>query len=98
MTAVQDPHAPARGLTTIVFFLPAEFGGRYADVAGDFSAWAPFSMEPRSTGGFWLGLRLERGARWRYRFLLDGERWMNDPNACEFWTCPNGRTVSVLHT
>jgi Glycogen recognition site of AMP-activated protein kinase len=98
MTTEKEPHAPDRDLTTIVFCIPPEFGGRYADVAGDFTAWASLAMEPRSTGGFCLSLRLERGFRWRYRFLVDGEHWMNDPNACELWTCPDDRAVSVLHT
>lgn len=98
VTTVEAPHALDWGLTTIDFIIPPVFGGRYADVAGDFTAWVPLAMEPQPAGGFWLSLRLERGRRWRYRFLLDGEHWMNDPNACEFCTCPTGGAVSVLHT
>jgi hypothetical protein len=67
-------------------------------VAGDFSAWAPIAMARDPGRCFWLGLQLEAGHRWRYRFLLDGERWMNDPGASEFVNGPNGAAASVLET
>jgi hypothetical protein len=78
--------------------VPPELDCGYADLAGDFTAWAPFSMDPVPGGGFRLNLRLERGRRWRYRFLLDGVRWTSDPYASEFVTDANGGVVSVLHT
>ena len=80
----------------IVLYLAAEFGARFAQVAGDFSAWVPLSMAPVRGGGFSLTLLLEQGRRWRYRYLLDGELWMNDPAAVEFATGPNGAVRSVL--
>jgi hypothetical protein len=98
VSSVQAPQTSDADLTTIVFSVAPELGRRYVDVAGDFTAWAPLAMDPLSDGGFSLSLRLEPGRRWRYRFLLDGEHWMNDPNACEFGTCPTSGAVSVLHT
>ncbi len=98
MGTVEAPCSPDANLITIVFRIAPQFGGRYADLAGDFTAWAPIAMDRLPSGGFWLTLRLERGRRWRYRFLLDGERWMNDPNVCEFVTEPSSGRVSVLRT
>ena len=84
--------------TTIEFRLPALFGARHADVAGDFTAWAPLAMERATAGEFTLRLQVERGRRLCYRFLLDGETWTNDPNAADFVTMPNGGAISVLCT
>ena len=68
------------------------------DVAGDFTAWAPLAMEQAANGDFRLRLQLGQGRRVLYRFLLDGEMWMNDPNADEYVTMPNGSVASVVHT
>jgi len=51
-----------------------------------------------TSGAFHLSLQLERGHSWRYRFLLDGERWINDPNAPSFVRGPNGTPSSALTT
>ncbi len=82
----------------VEFFVPTHVGGRFADVAGVFSAWAPMPMAPLPSGGFELRLILERGREWRYLFLIDGERWMNDPHAADFAPSANGGAVSVLRT
>jgi 1,4-alpha-glucan branching enzyme len=85
-------------LTSVGFHLSDDFGADFVEVAGDFSAWAPIAMAHDSEGGFVLDLQLEAGRRWRYRFLLDGERWMNDPEASQFVDGPNGSAASVLET
>jgi hypothetical protein len=87
-----------RVLSVIEFRVPAEFGALHADVAGDFTAWVPLAMERAPAGEFRLLLQLEPGRRLCYRFLLDGDTWMNDPNATEFVTMPNGAAVSVVRT
>ncbi len=82
----------------IEFRLPAHFGARHVDVAGDFTAWAPLAMEQSANGDFRLRIQLGQGRRVLYRFLIDGEMWMNDPNADEYVTMPNGGAASVVHT
>jgi hypothetical protein len=83
---------------TIEFRLPARFGARHVQVAGDFTAWAPLAMEQTGAGDFRLRLGFDRGQRVRYRFLVDGERWMNEPGAAEYMIMPNGSSVSVMRT
>jgi hypothetical protein len=98
-------HAPGRpgatrscGRRTVTFRLSAEFGAAVAEVAGDFSAWAPLAMLPDGRGGFRLDLGLDGGRQFRYRFLLDGERWINDPLASDFIAGPNGSAASMIVT
>jgi 1,4-alpha-glucan branching enzyme len=88
----------SRDATEVVFHLPPGFGARHVDVAGDFTAWVPLPMDPLPGGAFCLALRFERGRRLRYRFLLDGEQWMNDPTATDFETAPSGGAVSARGT
>ena len=85
-------------LAAVTFRLSKGCAADVVEVAGDFSAWAPIAMGRDADDGFTLDLRLEAGRRWRYRFLLDGERWMNDPDATEFVIAPDGAAISVLQT
>ena len=86
--------------TTIVeLHLPAELTPRGAQVAGDFTAWTPISMPPSADGNHYcIALRLPCGRAWRYRFLVDGDRWMNDLTADDYVLGPNGEAMSVRYT
>jgi hypothetical protein len=90
--------AGSRSTRPVTFRLAPDFGARVAEVAGDFSAWSPVAMIGDVSNGFWIELELDPGRRWRYRFLLDGERWVNDPAAPLFVTGPNGAPTSAIDT
>jgi 1,4-alpha-glucan branching enzyme len=96
MLAVPVPDCDHR--LAVRFHVPAALGAQVAEVAGDFSAWAPLAMLRDSTGAFHLVVQLDRGRRWRYRFFLDGDRWINDPAAGSFVDGPNGSSCSELAT
>ena len=66
-------------LVDVTIFDPAAFGGRRAEVAGDFTEWCPVVMRRERDGTFSFAVRLERDRRWRYQFLDEGPAWMNDP-------------------
>lgn len=87
-----------RNFVEVEFRLAPEFSILHAEVAGDFSAWVPWSMRGHADGGYSLSLLLERGRCWRYRFLLDSTRWMNDPRAFDFVADSRGGMVSVVQT
>lgn len=63
----------------VTFWIPASCGASTAVVVGEFNGWS-HSATPmtRSTDGFVVTLRLPRGRTYRFRYLLDGERWEND--------------------
>ena len=89
---------PEPGHVRVVVTLCPGYSACSVEVAGDFSAWAPIAMVPDAAGRFSLELVLRTGRRWRYRFLLDGERWINDPQAPDFVPGPNGSPASALST
>jgi 1,4-alpha-glucan branching enzyme len=52
-------------------------------VLGDFNDWNPEAtpLERRKKGGFRGGVKLRSGADYRFRYLLDGRRWLTDEEA-----------------
>lgn len=64
----------------VTFSLPAEVNAQIAYLCADFNDWNQTShpMKRRKDGSFTLTISLKPGRQYRYRFLLDGERWEND--------------------
>jgi 1,4-alpha-glucan branching enzyme len=64
----------------ITFRLPPDVDALSASVVGEFNEWNPEAgvMESRDDRGFETTLLLAPGRRYRYRYLLDGDRWVND--------------------
>ena len=70
----------------VTFSLPAEVEAETVALCGDFNDWAPDSSQlRRDADGRWTtDVELEAGRSYRYRFLLDGERWENDWTALAY--------------
>ena len=64
----------------VTFDLPAEVNAQTADLCGEFNDWDQSShpMKRAKDGSFSLTISLKPGRQYRYRYLLDGERWEND--------------------
>lgn len=64
----------------VTFDLPAETGASTAHLCGEFNEWDKTShpMKRKKDGSFSLTISLKPGASYRFRYLLDGERWEND--------------------
>jgi 1,4-alpha-glucan branching enzyme len=76
------------GKTSVTFELPPAVGAARAVVIGDFNGWHDGKpMKRRRDGTFSATLRLAPG-RYRFRYLLDDERWENDWSADAYE--PNG--------
>ena len=79
MTAVVETEGNGDGSVWITFRLPDGNGATRASVVGEFNEWSTTAdpMEPDGEG-FVARLRLRRGRAYRFRYLLDGDRWEND--------------------
>jgi hypothetical protein len=53
-------------------------------------------MKPRKDGRFSITLSLQAGRVYRFKYLLDDERWENDWAADEYVTNDFGTTDSLL--
>ena len=67
----------------VIFKLSSVVKARTAFVYGDFTGWdeAPRKMRPLRGGGFSVTVALPIGRYYRFHYVLDGSRWMNDPAA-----------------
>lgn len=83
--------------TNVTFTLPKEVEAEAISILGDFNDWNPEALPMKQTkkGQWQASLKLEPDQRYEFRYLLDGERWLND-DTCDH--CPNafGTTNSVL--
>lgn len=66
----------AAGKVTATFRLSAGTAQR-AELLGEFNDWAAYPMTERE-GEFAATIELEPGRRYRFRYLVDGNRWEND--------------------
>lgn len=69
-----------------VIYVQFAFADRTAksiSVAGDFNDWDAAATQLRDTDGdgVWTGLIALRPGRHKYMFVVDGERWVTDPEA-----------------
>jgi hypothetical protein len=78
------------GRSSVTFVLDPQVDATRAAVCGEWDDWATEAhpMEPAAEGGFRLTVELPAGRTYRFRYLLDGERWENDWAADAY--VPNG--------
>src|SRR5687767_557232 len=67
----------------VTFRVAPGAASRSAALAGEFNGWQPQAtpLERRRDGSFSTTVSLQPGRAYRFRYLLDGERWENDDAA-----------------
>ena len=82
----------------VTFELPPDVNAQTACLCGEFNEWSEAShpMERREDGSFTLTLSLQPERQYRFRYLLDGERWENDWAADAYEPNPFGSDDSVV--
>jgi len=70
----------ASGKASVTFTLDPRVGAETAAICGDWNDWSADAdvMRRDDEGGFSLTLDLEAGQTYRFRYLLDDQRWEND--------------------
>lgn len=81
----------------VTFRIAAADGAQSVCLAGDFNDWST-EANPMAAGadGFSTTLELEPGWRYRFRYVLDGERWENDWAADAYEANQHGGEDSVV--
>lgn len=83
----------------VTFSLPGETEASTIVVLGDFNAWQPGQALARRKDGTWRAtLTLQPGRSYEFRYLADGERWLNDPRPDALVPNLFGSENSVVHT
>ena len=80
------------------FTLPAEVQAGTVALCGEFNNWSAEEtrLERGGDGSWQATVALEPGRSYRYRYLLDGERWENAWHADRYVPNPYGGTDSVV--
>jgi 1,4-alpha-glucan branching enzyme len=65
---------------SVTFELPASVQATTAAICGDFNQWSPTThpLVRDADGQLRATVDLPAGRAWRFRYILDGERWEND--------------------
>ncbi len=92
-----------RGATTkVTVQLPPEAtdGSSKVFLCGDFNEWSQDGtpMTKRKDGRFTATVTLAQGRSFRFKYLLDGDRWVNDPEADLYMDNDFGSKDSVVVT
>jgi len=68
---------------TVMFSLPDKVNAKKVALHGDFTKWdkKPLTLRHYNDGNFKVSVTLKAGKSYRFRYLLDGERWENDWDA-----------------
>lgn len=90
--------AAGPGTVDVTFSLPADVQAGTVALCGEFNAWSADDtwLERGSDGSWRVTVPLEPGRSYRYRYLLDGQRWENDWRADRYVPNPLGSTDSVV--
>jgi 1,4-alpha-glucan branching enzyme len=82
----------------VTFDLPPDVADESVRLVGEFNQWEGTPLE-RDKGGHWRAtLSLDAGREYQFRYLVDGERWVNEPTADGYVRNPYGEDNSVVRT
>ena len=95
---IKKTYPQTGGACQVTFELPPEVNAQTACLCGEFNDWNQTShpMERGDDGSFSLAIALEPGRQYRFRYLLDGERWENDWAADGYVPNPFGSEDSLV--
>ena len=82
----------------VTFELGTDVEAEDVVVLGEFNNWSPEAhpLKKGKKGGFSTTVSLEAGQTYRFRYLLDRNRWLNDPEADNFIPKQFGTQDSVI--
>ena len=95
---MKKEYTKTRRSCRVTFELPSEVEAEEAVLVGDFNDWDPDAnpMKQKRSGDFKLTVSLKPGSAYRFRYLLDGERWENDWEADDYVPNEFGTKDSVV--
>lgn len=83
----------------VTFGLPPDAVREGAYVLGDFNDWQPaHALKAQKDGSWRVTIPLEPDRAYEFRYLVDGEKWVNDSEADRFERNPYGDENSVIFT
>ncbi len=97
---IQKRYVESRNICEVTFRLPGEASlkARKVTVVGDFNNWEKEAtpLKRQENGDFTTILELDAGKEYRFRYLIDGQRWENDWYADKYVKSPYDVEDSVV--
>jgi 1,4-alpha-glucan branching enzyme len=82
----------------VTFSLPPECASDSVRVVGEFNDWAGTCLNRQKDGSWKATVTLPPGREYEFRYLIDDERWLNDPSADRYVRNPFGEDNSIVAT
>lgn len=90
----------SKAVCKATFTLPAEVAPEAKNIVivGDFNGWNPETAPEmkKQKDGFKAIVELETGKEYEFRYLIDGQTWVNDQEADKYVPSPFGVENSVI--
>ena len=95
---LKKSYSKTKKFCSVTFKVSPEASAKTAFVCGDFNNWDQQASEMKvlKDGGFSTTISLEAEKAYRFKYLLDGERWINDEAPDKFVTNEYGSEDSVV--
>lgn len=96
---LQKEFTPKRTVCKVTFAIPAEWAEKNVKLVGDFNDWDQSADALKKKKDKWeTTLRLKPESEYRFKYVLDGERWENDDAADSYIPNEFGTEDSLLVT
>ena len=86
--SIKKQFLKSKPVCKVTFSVDADLitGAKEVALLGEFNAWDPsdFTMRKLKDGSFTKTIELEVGREYQFRYLVDGERWINDKEADKY--------------
>lgn len=83
--SIKKKHLKSKPICKVTFKVPRSLanGAQHITLAGDFNNWDPGAtpMKGLKSGEFTATLDLETGREYQFRYVIDGESWVSEPEA-----------------
>ena len=84
--AIKKEYSKDKKVCRVTFILPKEICENFEEISvvGDFNNWDPHQHKfshNNSDGSSSFELALEAGNEYKFRYLCDGQTWLNEPEA-----------------
>ena len=95
---LKKQYSKDKKICKVMFTLPVKVNTERVTLHGDFTNWdeKPLKMRRYKDGNFKVSITLEAGRSYRFRYLLDGQRWENDWDADAYMPNEFGTDDSIL--
>lgn len=88
---------PKRTVCKVTFSVPAEIVDKEVALAGDFNDWDTSSIKlEEKNGEYKTVVRLKPENEYKFKYLIDGEKWENDYEADDYVPNEFGTEDSVV--